>query len=261
MNTVIVPVDFTDVSIKAAEYTALLLKNRPGAEVLLYHMNTSEVEEAAIPEKMELLKNDLVSKTNITVNTLIESGSDFVDELEKLCRHRNASMVVMGVNEQSGIISWFTSSNAIKMADTKACPILIIPPGAEFSKVENVMLTSDFKNVHSTTPSGQIKNVLSLFNPKLHIVNVNSELYVSLSEDHETEKEKLKEMFAEFNPQFYFLRLYDVDEAIKLFAQDKNIDLIINVHREHSLLYRLFAGSHTKNLVYSGSIPVLSVHE
>jgi hypothetical protein len=55
-----------------------------------------------------------------------------------------------------------------------------------------------------------------------------------LTEEHEAEKRKLANMFSDFNPEFYFLRLFDVEEAINQFAEDKNIDLIINVHREHS---------------------------
>ena len=261
MNIVIVPVDFSPASETAAEYTAKLFNGHAGVEIVLYHLSKTEVEEITVTDKLEKLRTELSNERQLNISILHESGSDFIEELEKLCRHRNASMVVMGVNEQSAIASLFTSVNALKIADCKACPVLVIPPGAVFSQMENVMLTSDFKDVHSTTPSVQIKNVLEMFTPKLHIVNVDSELYVSLSEGHEAEKAKLKEMFAGFNPEFYFLRMYDVDEAIKLFAADKNIDLIINIHREHSLLHKLFAGSHTKNLIYSGSTPVLSVHE
>lgn len=261
MNTIIVPVDFTEASIAAAEYTAKLFANHPGIDIVMYHMSENEVEEVTVPEKLQNLKAEMNEKGFLNISTLWEKGTDFIAELDKACRHRQASMVVMGVNEQPSIVSWFSTSNAIKMADNKTCPVLIIPPGAAFSKIENVMLTSDFKNVRSVTPSVPIKNVLDIFKPKLHVVNVNSEMYVSISEEHEAEKQELKEMFADYNPEFYFLRLYNVDDAIKMFAEDKKIDLIINIHKEHTLLYRLFAGSHTKNLVYSSNIPVLSVHE
>ena len=54
------------------------------------------------------------------------------------------------------------------------------------------------------------------------------------TEEYEAEKTRLMEMFAEYKPEFYFLRLFDIDEAINQFAEDKNIDLIISVHKEHS---------------------------
>ncbi|MEO6672348.1 MAG: universal stress protein, partial [Ginsengibacter sp.] len=113
----------------------------------------------------------------------------------------------------------------------------------------------------STTPSAPIKKVLSTFQAKLHIVNVSSEHYIALSEDYAAEQQKLRGMFEEFDPEFYFLRLYDVDEAIEQFANDKNIDLIITIHKEHSMVHKLFSGHHTKKLAYQSTMPVMVVHE
>jgi nucleotide-binding universal stress UspA family protein len=71
----------------------------------------------------------------------------------------------------------------------------------------------------------------------------------------------LKEIFTDINPEFYFHGWYDVDEAIHQFATDKNIDLIVTIPREHSLLEKLFRPSHTKKLVHHSAVPVLAVHE
>jgi nucleotide-binding universal stress UspA family protein len=68
-------------------------------------------------------------------------------------------------------------------------------------------------------------------------------------------------MFREFDPEFYFLGLYDVDEAVNQFAADKNIDFIILIHKEQSVLSRLFVKSHTKKLAYQSSVPILALHE
>ena len=92
-------------------------------------------------------------------------------------------------------------------------------------------------------------------------MNVDSEHYVAITEEYQEERSKLKEMFSEFNPEFYFLGLPDVDEAINQFAHDKKIDFIIVIHKEQTLLSRLFVKSHTKQLAYHSSIPVLALHE
>jgi len=147
------------------------------------------------------------------------------------------------------------------MAENKFCPVIIIPTNAAYSEIKNVLLTTDLKNTASTTPSAPIRKVLSTFQAKLHIVNVSSEHYIALSEENAAEQQKLKDMFEEFNPEFYFLRLYDVDEAIDQFARDKNIDLIITIHKEHSMVHKLFSTSHTKKLAYQSTMPVMVVHE
>ena len=40
------------------------------------------------------------------------------------------------------------------------------------------------------TPAPLISSVLKIFNPKLHIVNVNKEHYISLTEEMEAEKKQ-----------------------------------------------------------------------
>jgi K+-sensing histidine kinase KdpD len=127
--------------------------------------------------------------------------------------------------------------------------------------VKNVLLASDFKNARANTPSGPIKQVLQAFRPQLHVVNVDSKHYVALTDEYQNEKAQLNEMFKDFNPEFYFLGLYDVDEAINQFAMDKNVDLLIIIHKEQSLMGKLFKTSHTKSLAYQSSLPILALHE
>jgi nucleotide-binding universal stress UspA family protein len=68
-------------------------------------------------------------------------------------------------------------------------------------------------------------------------------------------------MFSDFRPEFYFLGLENVDEAINQFAHDKKVELIIVIHKGQKLFSKLFVKSHTKKLAYHSSIPVLALHE
>ena len=260
MNTVIAPIDFSDISYNAGRYAAKLLQGYEGIELILYNMYEEDVEHEMIMENLENFKKELLESTTVNITLYAERGDEFVEELEKFTRHRSADLVIMGITGKSSIAQKFIGSNALKMAESKYCPVLIVPANCEFKEVRNVMLTSDFKDVVRTTPSGPIKKILKLLQPSLHIVNVNEEIYIALSEDYEEDKQKLREMFSEFNPEFYFLRLYDVEEALTQFATDKNIDLIITIQKEHSKIFKLFK-SHTKELAYQSTIPVLVVHE
>ena len=260
MNTVLVPIDFSETSINAARYAVKLLINHPEVEITLYHTFDKPDEEENRIEGLQKLKEELLLNRAMNINICTEQG-DFLTELEKLARHRQADLIIMGITGKSSLAQIFVGSNALKMAENKFCPVMIIPSNATYSEIKNVLLSTDLKNVVSTTPSAPIKKVISTFNAKLHIVNVNSEHYIELSEDYATEQQKLREMFAEFNPEFYFLRLYDVDDAINQFAQDKNIDLIITINKEHSLVHKLFITSHTKKLAYQSTVPVMVVHE
>jgi nucleotide-binding universal stress UspA family protein len=123
------------------------------------------------------------------------------------------------------------------------------------------MLTSDFKNTLNSTPSVPIKAFLNAFKPQLHIVNVDNEHYISLTENYEAEKQELKKMFEDYHPEFYFMRLFDVDEAINLFAETRNIDMIIAIQKNRSFIRKLLNTGRTKTLMYHSHLPIMIMHE
>ncbi|MBL7746866.1 MAG: universal stress protein [Chitinophagaceae bacterium] len=261
MQTVIVPVDFSETSLNAARYAVQLLTGHYGVNMILHHVYEKPSQAEESHQKLEDLKTSLREYGIVKIELLAEEGSGFITELEKLARHRKADLIVMGITGRSPIGQTFIGSNTLKMVEQKVCPVLIIPADATYQEVKNVLLTSDFKNVMAGTPSVPIKNVLKPFHPNLHVLNVDSEHYVAITEEYQAEKIKLQEMFSEFNPQFYFMGLYNVDEAIHQFAADKNVDFIIIIHKEQSVFSKLFVKSHTKKLAYHSSVPVLALHE
>ena len=261
MKTVIVPVDFSETSLNAARYAAKLLTGHYGVEIILYHMYEKNSQAAETTKELEKLKEELMNTGIVKIKMLAEQGDDFIDELEKLARHQEADLIIMGITGRSPIGQVLIGSNTLEMVSKKVCPVLIIPSGTIFKEVKNVLLTSDFKNVSATTPTVPIKKILKTFQPNLHIINVDSEHYVALTEEYQSERAKLKEIFEDFKPEFYFLGWYDVDEAINQFAKDKNIDFIITIPRDQSLIDKMFKTTKTKKLVYHSAIPVLAVHE
>lgn len=261
MNTVIVPVDFSETSLNAARYASKLFVGHYGVEMILYHSYDKEGDAENCNKSLQELKEELIKNCPIKISTFAEYAKDFVEELEKFARHRLADMVIMGITGRSAIGQVFIGSNTLKMVESKACPVMVIPEKAIFTELKNVMLASDFKNVQNTTPSGPIKNFLDTFRPNFHIVNVNENHYVEISEDYEKERLAFAEMFKDYAPQFYFLRLFDVEEALQLFADEKNINLIILIQKIATLRQRLFKSNVTKNLSYQATLPILIVQE
>ncbi len=261
MQTVIVPVDFSETSLNAARYAVQMLTGRYGVHMILHHVYEKPAQAEEARRKLEELGAELRELGIVKTELLAEEGDDFIEELEKLARHRSADLIIMGITGRSTIGQALIGSNTLKMVERKICPVLIIPAACRYHDVKNVLLFSEFRDVVANTPSVPIKKILTTFRPHLHILNVDSGHYVALTEEYQAEKNKLIEMFGEFHPEFYFMGLHDVDEAISQFAEDKKIDFIIVVHEEQSLFARLFVKSQTKKLAYKGTTPVLALHE
>jgi hypothetical protein len=114
--------------------------------------------------------------------------------------------------------------------------------------------------VERTFPVAQLKALLNLFKPTLHVVNVDSEHYIELTDEYKAERAQLDNMLKEFKPEYSFIRMFDFMDTINQIAADKNIDMIITFPKEHSFLSNIFKTSHTKKLAYHSYVPIVAIH-
>lgn len=156
MTTVIVPVDFSDTSLNAATYACKFLSGHDGASLVLYHSYSKEADVTQKEQQLNELMERLVCDHKIKMEILLHKEDDFVEGLEKAARHRRANLIIMGITGKSAFKQVLFGSNTLKMAETKACPVLIVPENAKFTTIKNVMLTSDFKDTRNSTPSAPI---------------------------------------------------------------------------------------------------------
>jgi len=261
MKTIIVPVDFSRTSVNTAHYALKMVAGRQDVTIIFYHGYEKDTEATEARELLEELKGKMSEYDVANVTVHAEESTDLPESLCRFARHNAATLIVMGLTGKSKLQQLFLSSKTLKIVDKNPCPVLIVPPSATFNQIKNVALTSDFKEVQLTIPSAPIKAVLQLFEPNLHIVNVNSEHYVSLTEEFQGQRSKFADMFSEFKPEFYFIGTYDFHETINQFVSDKQIDLIITIPKSHSFIENLFKPSNTKKLVFESTVPVLAAHE
>lgn len=261
MKDIIIPVDFSETSLNAARYGAGMFSGKPDTRVVLYHMFGDEEDSDTAGKYLESLKAELEQKGVANIECVKELGDDLIDCLGRLAYQKTAELIVMGISEKDEWKQLFTGSNSLKMAEQNVCPVMIIPNDAKYNGITNIALTSDFENVDATTPVLAIKTVLEIFNANLHIVNVDNEHYVALTENYLEERAKMQKMFAEFNPEFYFIGMNDFYEAIEQFSKDRSIDLIIIIPKNHSFFNSLFSSSHTKKLAFNSSVPLLAAHQ
>ncbi len=261
MKDFIIPVDFSETSLNAVRYAADMLSGRPESHVILYNMFKHEDDSAMAGSYLESLKAELEQKDVSHIELVKELGSDLIDNLGRLAYQKTAEMIIMGITEKEEWRQLLLGSNTVRMAETSVCPVMIIPPHAKFNGINNIDMTSDFKNVVETTPVLAIKTILELFSAQLHIVNVDNEHYVSLTEEYLDERGKMQKLFLDFNPEFYFIGINDFYEAIDEFVKSKNIDMIIVMPKNHRFINSIFSTSHTKKLAFHSPVPILAAHQ
>jgi len=261
MYKVIIPVDFSETSLNAARYTAKMLAGRDNVVIILYH-NYESADDADVSNNyQESLKKEFLKSGVKNVQCEHDMGGDLVSNISRLAQTVKATLIIMGITGKSAIRQAMFGSNTLKLIDRNMYPVMIVPPDASYTGIDNVAFASDFKNVEAVTPALLINSVLEIFSPKLHIVNVNKDTYVSLPAEIETEKQKLLKMFKGFTTECYFISKYDFYEAIDTFVKDYKIDLLITVPRHQSNSTSIFKSTHTKKLAYHSHIPILAAHD
>lgn len=276
MKKFLVPTDFSDTSKNAARFAVQAVANEKDATIILYNLHDvvaagsdgsllTETENDRIivlTEALKNLKDELLTLSpSAKIEIVLEGGSSLVDSLDRYVRHHGIDLVLMGITGATRLEQIFMGSNTLNLVDKGICPVMIIPPDATYHPIRNIALASDLKEVETTTPIAAIKGVLKIFNASLHVVNVDSEHYVDITDEYKAERAKLEKMFAGYNPEFYFIRQYDFQEAISQFSIDRAIDAIIIVPKRNSFLSGLFKTSHTKKLAYHSHIPIVAIHE
>jgi nucleotide-binding universal stress UspA family protein len=261
MHRVIIPVDFSETSLNAARFAAQILAGKNEALAVLYHNYEKKNELAECTRQLEELKLEMHGKGVAWVEVETEMGGDLIENIARLAHTTRATLVVIGITGKSTFKQVLFGSNTLKLINENLYPVMIIPPHAEYTGIKNVAFASDFKDVDLTTPSALISSVLEMFNPMLHIVNVNSEHYVSITEEYQQGKDWFKEMFKNYKIEFYFIGINDFFEAMDNFIRDYKIDLLITIPKHDSNSGLLFSNSHTKKLVYHSHIPILAAHE
>lgn len=274
MRTLLVATDFSPVALNATNY-ALELAQAMNASVTLFHVYqipisfsevpvplvTAEELEKAASIRLKELKTELEKITDGKVKIYAEAVlGDVSDELDQICSKLNPVAVVMGSKGQSAVERLFLGSNALTAIRHLKCPVLIIPPGAQFKGIQKVGFACDLRQVVETTPVPVIKEWVNSFNAELHVLNVDHNNKHFTPETPE-QSLLLHTMLEDLAPKYHFIDNPKVEDGVHNFAETHNMDLLVVIPKKHKLLEAIFQRSHSKDMIFHAHIPMLAIHE
>lgn len=277
MNNFLVPIDFSETSRNAARYAAHISTLVPDAHLILYNvfdsleygsdsspLATDAEEDASRKAIMELalesVRTEISPITSARITLVAEESNRFLDTLEKYVQYNDIQLIIMGITGATRLGQVFMGSNTLNLIKRGTVPVIIVPPHAHSDSAKNVMMLTDFQDIENTIPVPTVKSVLDLFKPRLHIVNVDHEHYVQVTDEYKGERAKLEGLLKDYAPEFYFIRLFDFMDAINQFVADNKIDLILTFPRKHSFLSNVFKTTNTSQLAYHSHVPIVAIH-
>ena len=275
MKTIIVPTDFSPVSVNAVNF-AVNMAQAVDASIMLLHVYNIPVSYAEVPiilvsvdemkkgseAQLEELKNNINHITSGKVKIYTESRmGNTVDELGEICKNIQPFAVVMGAKGKTGIENVMFGSTTLTAIRHLTWPVICVPSGKKYGNgITKIGFACDFKQVVETTPVKFIIQMVKEFKAELHILNVD---YKEKHFRPETPEQSflLHNLLEEVKPQYHFINNADIEDGINEFAETNNLDLVIAIPKKHKLLDGIFRPSSTKQLVFQSHIPVMCVHE
>jgi nucleotide-binding universal stress UspA family protein len=274
MKNILVPVDFSDVS-KTATLYALNIAKQFNASVTLFHVfhipvvaaesivampNFDDLEQAS-NAALKNFEQDVCSaiKGDILVNTLVKPGF-LIEEMEDAVKEKSIDLIVMGITGAGKLGEILMGSNATIAIHKMNCPVIVVPKGAQYKKIENMVFACDYDKATSTQSIEKVKQFAALFGAQLHVLNVVDKEEVP-DVDKAVKAVRLEVIMGSLRHTLNFPESDDITFAINEFVEKHAIDMVIMIPHKHKFLGSLFHKSNTKSMAFHTHVPLLSINE
>lgn len=272
MPRILVPVDFSATSLNAAVYAAYLGKTIHASRLTLLSVVSENMvgddgtpvggniddRDRAVIHKLEELQVSLFDLSGVPTSIELKTG-EFSDLMEEYMKQHNFEFVVMGVTGSTTFEQVFGTSRAVEVIAQTNTPVLVVPPMANFKRIKHLAIAVEPDHINDALPYEALNKWLVWFRPFLHIVHVKSDSSSAFSKEEQSKLDLLKERFMLFEPSTHLLHDGSFTDALNQMAESNDIQLLITFPHKHNFFDLLFRTSHTRQLVFQSSIPVLAL--
>jgi len=274
MKKIIYTTDYSDNSVSALKYT-YALSTLLQADVIVLHIfnEQSEPEMELISEEKLIVqhhKNRIRDFCSLHLKQDFDSlnfseaavkGTDVSHEILRFVRDINVCMLVMGTCITGNLKELFLGNTTTKMLAISPFPLLIVPTGFIFKKLEKILYTSDLqlKDIYNI---GELVKIVNPLNTKISIIHVSKEDNLINRNLLEWFKKSLSEKVNYPNIEIETIFSGDIFETLKLSIDESEADMVAMMERTHkpeinSLLHRDLV----KRMQSSLKVPLLSFNE
>lgn len=268
MNNIVVPVDFSEDSLKGLDL-ALIFSGRDKSNIQLVYVQKKssdynspghfEEEKAWADKKFkevvarykEKLQNDSI------LSYIIKSGKIYKEVVSQAESYENA-IIVASTHGASGFEEFFMGSNAFKIISATERPVLTTRTGYIPDQIDKIIMPIDV-TIDTRQKVPTTAELAKLFNAEVHIITVSTSTGKRISD-------RLK-AYAKQASGYFTSR--DVSHKIKSLVGDNIIDLIvvyadsldagmITIMKQQSKSLNLMSNL-THQLLNRASIPVMTL--
>ena len=285
VRKILVPVDFSEASMKACTY-ALGLATKLKAEIKLLHVYYNPIIDMApfdtshayqinlinyLHEAEQLARHQLVqlskdlkdqvkkNKANTKITYSLANGIAAEEIIEASLSYKPGLIILgsQGIGHQSGSL---LGSVTAKIIGKTNAPILAIPENSKFTGFENlknILYATDFDSTDHLSISKLI-NMLHPFDVNLFVAHISIGVRKPWQKvKMDSLKQTLSHEFKNEKIQYDIIVSDDVINGLEMYMRNNSIDAIALTSHNRSVLARFFTPSITKMLLSRVNKPLL----
>ncbi|QKJ29705.1 universal stress protein [Mucilaginibacter mali] len=279
MKTYLVPVDFSDAAKNAAHFAAQLSHQTDTSDIILMNafyispyetllpnpdmlmLREQEIEEDAAKriKKLNKLKKKLETEVREGVNVRIRlNRSHLLRAVVDTVIEENVDLVFLGSKGNSSAGVPGIGSHVINVSKASPAPIIVVPPGYQYSLIDKAVIACDFKQVTENMPMEILHKLLGNQQINLMVLNIDNEgKHATADAEQKAQETALHGMLKQYRPQYHYVASPDVIEGILNFAGGHNAQLVIALPHKYSFFQSLLHSSISQQLASNSEIPVL----
>ncbi|THD69837.1 universal stress protein [Robertkochia marina] len=280
MNKILLPTDYSEVSVKAIDYASKLfgdygcefnvvhsfLLSRSGLSRLRKRYKDTKdfrkSEAAAKDEMRKLLRSLLEShKNDPHVYRAYVTAQRIPDSIKQSVLELQCDMVVMATTGASGLKEVFLGSNAVKVIKKiDFCPLLLVPAGYEYVPVKKILFVNDFRRNFEIEELTPLRAMARVTGAKVVLLYVNDgEPFTPIQEGNRV---KLLEMFSGIEVEEQQMPMDNfLTDIIEEYSENHGVNMLAMIRNKHHPVYRLLREPVVKRIAFSSAIPFLVMPE
>lgn len=271
---ILVPVDFSNDSIRALEY-AILLANQLSYNIRLIHVKRrnadydpsfnfrdfDEVLKSGIKGNFETLIKNYLSQVKGSIDYRIREGRIYT-EICNQATYGDASFIVMGTHGVSGFEERWVGSNAFRIVNHACCPVVTIRYNFPMRPISKIVLPID-ASIESRRKVPFIVELAQIFNAELHVIDVRDN-------NRQATKKRLHEYTSQVKQYLERRKIKTVYDSLKgkkisdiciEYALIIDADLIAIMNDKPEKTHLLWVGHNAQQMVNHSPIPIISFHQ
>lgn len=270
MKTLLVPIDFSDVSANTLQYVADFASDACATRVILLRTDYVSIYAGMVPHAdVDYVENDRLDTearlaslrgllrgkcTPSIAIQLAESDLPILRAVHAAIDSCEADVVIVAYDANAAEGS--PGAEAIAIARTSPVPVLVIPAGVTYQPFRRALVPCDFAAVPGITQLRGLSNLGTWLHPALVVLHIDPRgLHAGQEAVHDA---RLRESCGKgYSYEIHYTEDRDIVRGILDFAQAQDLQLIIALPGQHSFFYHLTHRSITEALARNARYPVL----